>query len=371
MRPPNPAFLPSTIALAVAFGAMLPGQKPPKKPKADAAGAIVDGEVGKKLDERVAKFDREAGGFSGSVLVAAKGKVLLEKGYGLHDAAKGEPIGVRAQWDWASVSKQCTAAAVLKLQDQKKLKLDDPLGKHLPGVPKDKAKVTLRHLLNHTSGIEPGFGSDWKFDAWQRQSFEKCVLERPMVAEPGAKFAYSNSGYALAAAVVERVTGTAFEEWCVRNLFEPAGMKDACFIGWKDLDLARVPKIARGAGFDDAPQDRRFAYGDRMNWGYRGCGGTVATAHDMFLWDRALRGDKLLSAKARAEFYAPAKDGYALGWRVQKDGGLVVEHGGGVRGVVTHYLRRADDDVVVALACNYEPKANPQQFAVELARLAK
>jgi CubicO group peptidase (beta-lactamase class C family) len=367
------AFAPSgvsgVIALVVAsLAAPCSAQKPAKPGKLAPPGpAIVDGELGKELDAIVLAFDQAGGGFSGIVLAARGGRIALEKGYGLHDAAAEKAIDASSLWDWASVSKQFTAAAVLRLVDKKKLSLDDPLSKHWPKVPADKKKVTVRHLLNHTSGIQSGFRAEWKFDSSRREALEQQVLGLPMASEPGSKFDYSNSSYALAAALVERISGKTFEEFCVTELFRPAGMKDACLIGWQDLDLERVPRIARGAGFTDRPKEFRFAYGNTLTWGYRGCGGAVATARDMLAWDQALRGTKLLSAAAKKDLYTVGKDDYALGWtRKRLPCGEAVSHSGGVLGVVTMYYRLLDEDVCVALACNYEPKASPEQLAQQL-----
>lgn len=335
---------------------------------------IQAGTAGAEMDKAVTSFDKEGGGFCGSVLVAVKGKVVLEKGYGLADQGEKKPIGPDSLWDWASVSKQFTAAAVLKLQDQKKLKLDDPLSKFFPDVPADKAKVKLRQLLNHTSGIEAGYGSgtQWSWDRNDRASFERMVLHLPMTSKPGEKFEYSNSAYTLSAAIVERVSGMTFEEFCIEHLFLPAGMKDASFIGRKGLDLSRVPKIDRGKGFPGERKEWAFAYGDEMRWMYRGCGGVIATTRDMFLWDRALRGDKIFSKAAKAELYKPALEDYALGWYVKKlNAGLLVEHGGGVEGVKTQYVRSLGEDIAVAIVCSYEPKENLRSLAETLLALAR
>lgn len=362
-------------ALVFALAATLGGVPSTARSQGRDAGGP-DGKAGVEFDKAVTDFDEAGGGFCGSVLVAAKGKVLLEKGYGSADEKAGKPIAVDALWDWASVSKQFTAAAVLKLQDQKKLALDDPLSKFFKDVPKDKAKVTVRQLLHHTSGIESGFKDEWKFDSSKRESFEQMMLKLPMTSKPGEKWEYSNSGYSLAAAIVERASGKRFEEFCVDQLFRPARMKDAAFIGWDKLDLTRVPKINRGEGFSDGrPDDFAFAYGNALTWGYRGCGGVVASTRDMFQWDQALRGDQVLSRAAKEALYAPGLNDYALGWFVSKtSGGLRVDHGGGVLGVTTHYVRLIDEDIVVAIACSYEPKENPQNLAnalIEIARRAK
>jgi CubicO group peptidase (beta-lactamase class C family) len=342
----------------------------------------------------VRKVDEKDGGFCGVVLVASKGKVWLEKGYGVADAAAKKEMPPDALYDWASVSKQFTAGAMLRLieasrQDAagleklglkkladsldrkwRKLDLDDPLSRFFPDAPKDKAAVTLRQLLNHTSGIESGFKQEWKFDSRKRDAFVDLVLHLPMTAKPGEKWEYSNSGYAFVAAIVETVSGTTFEEFCAKWLFEPAGMKSATNIGRPELDLGRVPKIARGVGFTDRPKEYSFAYGNQLNWGYRGCGGIVASTEDMLAWDRALRGDSFLPKAALDELYRPGRNGYALGWNVKKvDGGVRVEHGGGVFGVVTYYLRHLERDFMVALACSYEPKSHPSEIAETLARI--
>ena len=325
---------------------------------------IVAGARGAELDRLVAAFDRDGGGFSGIVLVARGGRLLLEKGYGVHDAVAERAIDAGSLWDWASIGKQFTAAAVLKLVDRRQVALDDPLPRHWPDVPADKRRITIRQLLQHTSGIPAGYRREWTFDRDQRESFERMVLGLPLASEPGVRYAYSNLGYAFAATLIERVSGSSFDEFCVAELFRPAGMVDAAPIGWQDLDLERVPRIARGVGFTDRPATHRFAYGNTLGWGYRGCGGIVATARDLLAWDQALRGTGVLSAAAQQELYTVGRDGYALGWRLQRlPCGRTAYHSGSVHGVLSTYLRLLDRDVCVALACNYLPKSNPEELA--------
>jgi len=144
-----------------------------------------------------------------------------------------------------------------------------------------------------------------------------------MVSKPGATWEYSNSACSFVAALIEKVSGMTFEAFCDELLFEPAGMASATMIGAKGLDLTRVPRIARGVGFTGRPKEYAFAYGNQLSWGYRGCGG------------------------------------------------VRVEHGGGVLGVATHYLRHLDPDFVVALACTYEPKTQPEEIADRLGRIVE
>jgi CubicO group peptidase (beta-lactamase class C family) len=384
------------LALVVAAPQTEPRPKPPKDAKPEAsrpAAEVVEGAAGKALDEAMLEVDKNDGGFCGVVLVASKGKVLLRKGYGVADAAAKKAMEPDALYDWASVSKQFTAAAMLRLVDAsrldaktleklgltklaaslekwRKLDLDDPISRFFPQAPKDKAAVTLRQLLNHTSGIGSAFTDDVKFDLSSRDALVQCVLSRPMTSKPGAKWEYSNSNYTFVAAIVETVSGLPFEEFCARELFEPAGMKSATMIGRPDLDLARVPKVARGAGFSDHPA--AYTYGNRLNWGYRGCGGIVASTSDLLAWDRALRGDKLLSKAALEQLCRPGLEDYALGWYVKKAGGGVrVQHGGDVQGVHTWFVRHLDQDWVVAFAASYDMKASREQLAEKLGRIAE
>lgn len=368
-------------------------QKPAKSGDKKSSGEIVDGEIGKALDAVLLETDTSDGGFCGVAMVGSRGKVLLEKGYGIFDAEAKKPMPADALFDQASVTKQFTAAAMLRLiefsrltddaqkklgqkrlvdglKKFKKLSLDDPLSRFFPKAPKDKANVNLRQLLNHTSGIEAGFKSEWSFDSSSRDSFVECKLSRPMTSKPGEKHDYSNSGYALLAAIIEIVSGMTFEEFTAEFVFKPAGMKSATMIGCPDLDLSRVPKIDRGKGFTDRPKDFSFAYGNKLNWGYRGCGGVVASTHDMFLWDRALRDPKFLTKAMLDELYRPALENYALGWEVRKaPGGIRVEHSGGVLGVVTYYMRHLEEDYVIALACSYRPPTHPAQTCERLAQI--
>lgn len=374
------------------------GEKKTKPPPAPPKSIeIVDGETGKALDAVMQGVDVADGGFCGVALVASKGRILLRKGYGVADAAANKAMPPDALYDWASVSKQFTAAAVLRLVDfskldeaalkksapkklqelfrdkkWKKLSVDDPLSRFLPKSPADKKDVTLRQILNHTSGIDTVYKKESSLDLSKKEALIDAVLAAPMVTKPGAKWEYSNSNYAFVAALLEQLTGMTFEELCAELLWKPAGMKSATMIGEPGLDLARVPKVLRGAGFADKPKEFSFAYGNRLTWGYRGCGGIVCSTEDMLAWDRALRDGKILSKAALEELYRPGLKDYALGWEVKKVGGGVrVEHGGSVQGVRTYYMRHLDRDWVVALACSYEPKMNPADVAERLGRIVE
>ena len=336
----------------------------PKRPATADPSAVVEGAAGQELDEFMQSAQHFPEGFNGCVLVAKEGAVLLAKGYGVAKADPPTPMRADALWDWCSVSKQFTAAAVLKLEMQKKLKLDDPLKKFWKDAPKDKQAITVRQLLNHTSGLPTAPELD-RAKLFDRDATAQGILAAPVVREPGKKWEYNNAAYFLLAALIERVSGESFEAYCRTNLFAPAGMKEAGFIGDGKADHARAPGDARGT-------KPPFAYGERMSWGYRGAGGALASVFDMLAWDEALRSDKLLSKAAKAQYYAVGLENYALGWEVTKGaGGLRAAHSGHTGNLVTYYLRLLDERVVIAIAYSYEPKTHPSITVEELLRIAR
>jgi CubicO group peptidase (beta-lactamase class C family) len=343
---PLVAFALAAAAIPARFGAT----------RTDAAGGdgpVVKGEVGRKIEAFVASPDNFPEGFCGCLLAARAGAVLLAKSYGLAKAEPPTPLPVDALWDWASVTKQFTSAALLKLESKKKLSLGDPLSKLWNDVPKDKAAITLRQLLDHTSGLDPAPPFEG-VDLNSREAAVAAILEPPLKHPPGTAWEYNNAAYFLAAAILERAAGTTFENFVRKELFEPSGMKDAGFIGDGHADHSRVPFEERGAG-------GQFAYGPRLSWGYRGAGGALASVFDMLRWDQAMRGDKILSKTARARWYTVGRQDYALGWEVRKaTGGTRVEHGGKVGKHVTYYMRGLDEPIVIAIAYSYEPKEHPK-----------
>jgi len=328
-------------------------------------GPIVAGELGKQLDAHVLALDRDAGGLCGAALVAVKGEIVLEKGYGVADADKAEPMRHDALFDWASISKQFTAAAVLKLEMKKKLSIGDTLAKHFKDAPEDKREITLEQMLTHTSGIQKGFRPEWKWDSSRRDSLFELVLGLPVESKPGTKFEYNNTTYGFVAALVEKLAGKSFEDFCIDELFRPAGMKSAGFIGHHELDAARVPRDDRGRG-------NKFPYGPILNWGYRGCGGTIASVREMFLWDRALRSDEILSDAAKRKMFTPALEGYAFGWYVGPDErGTRIEHGGDTRATTAYFGRWVEEDIVVAIAYTHKPAVYKFETGRALAKLVR
>jgi CubicO group peptidase (beta-lactamase class C family) len=203
------------------------------EPSPDASsGTVTAGALGAEIDRWLKAAD-----FHGNHLLASNGVVLFRKGYGNSDREKGVPYDVATVFSIGSITKQFTAAAILKLEMQGKLHVEDTLVKHLSGVPEDKRGITLHQLLTHTSGLESDFADD--FDSVGRDEYVGRILASKLRSKPGETYFYANSGHSLLGAIIETVSGKPYEHFLRENLFLPAGMKETGYRlpGW---DLQRI-----------------------------------------------------------------------------------------------------------------------------------
>ena len=364
----------------VALGLMLAGarlaaqgQPAPLRPN-----EIRQGAEALRVDEYLTRLVPH--GFSGAVLIAmvpkggnwtTDGRVVLKKAYGLANRETGLAYTVDMVSCIGSVTKQFTGAAIVKLEMMGKLKTSDPISKYLPGVPADKADITIHHLLTHTAGFSGDLGGNDE-EPIERDALVARVLAAPLVAKPGEHFEYSNEGFSLAGAIVERVSGQGYEAFLREQLFLPADMTDTGYQApaWP---LARVPIGYRADG--DA-WGRTFKNGwlpDGPGWYLRANGGLHATLDDLYRWHLALESSKILSAEARAKYltgHVPSSPGggggeqYAYGWGVQKSrrGGTVIAHNGGNGFLFTDFRRYVDEGVVI-IAMSNQPVIPATQLA--------
>jgi CubicO group peptidase (beta-lactamase class C family) len=217
----------------------------------------------------------------------------------------------------------------------------------VPGI--GDQQPLIDQLLHHTAGVNEKFMMPYAWTGTRDQYIEKFLAE-PLVAKPGEKWAYSNGAYAFLAAVVEVAAKVDFEEYCRKELFAPAGMTDTGFI--RDEKLVKSDRITKRKCADCEPQWTAADWW--WGWGYRGMGGVVTTAPDLLKWDRALRGDKVLSAAAKKKLYTTDLHDYACGWEVvkQPNGKTRISHSGSVRGFHSLFSRWIDDDVVIVVLSN-------------------
>lgn len=341
------------IALTVVFfflffaSLALPAESRETRP----ADFVVAGELGRRLDEyltRVSEF-----GFSGTVLVARDGKVVLHKGYGLADRKSGAQASVRTVYDVASITKQFTSAAILRLESEGKLKTTDPISKFFKDVPADKANITLHHLLTHTSGLAAALEGDKPVT---RDEFVRGMLATKLRSDPGERYSYSNAGYTLAAAVIELVSGISFEAFLTEQLFKPAGMTDTGFYE----DEARWERGVVARGYNEAT-DKGAPNSERRDYRFRGSSYVITTAGDLYKWEVALGGDKILSKEAKRRWLAPhAQTGqqrvaYGYGWAISetpRKSRLISHDGISFQGFNSIFHRYVDEDVVLIVVSN-------------------
>lgn len=260
MRSILPALL---LALAVATTAN--AQPSPVPISEDPAATAA------RLDEHARRLTPF--GFSGSLLIAKDGEVVLSSGYGMADREAGVPVTAETVFDIGSITKQFTAAAILRLEMEGRLSVTDPVTRWFDGVPEDKRTMTLHHLLTHSAGLRGDFGGD--YDVAERDSLAGVILQSELLWAPGTRYEYSNAGYSLLGMVVEKASGMGYEAYLRDKLWAPAGMTRTGYRGvrWNLAELA-VGYAADGRR-NGTPVDQRWAP-DGPWWNLRANGGVLS-----------------------------------------------------------------------------------------------
>ena len=320
-----------------------------------------------RMDE-VVQYNVSNKKFMGSVLVARGEEILLNKGYGSANLEWNIANSPATKFRLGSVTKQFTAAAILLLEERGKLKTDDPVKKFMSDAPTAWEKITIYHLLTHTSGI-PNFTSfpDYPSQKPFAATPEKLVArfrDKPLDFQPGEKWSYSNSGYILLGYVLEKASGESYEQFLQENIFGPLDMKDSGY----DSNSAIILRRASGYGpGKDGPMNAEFIH---MSIPFS-AGALYSTTEDLLRWQRGLFGGKLLSAASLAKMTTPFKDDYACGVGVRTvNGRRVIDHGGGIEGFNTFLAYYPDDKLTVVALSNLNGGA-PQQIVSQLAAIAR
>ncbi|HEX6036955.1 serine hydrolase domain-containing protein [Longimicrobium sp.] len=316
-----------------------PGPRPelPTEPMADDSVAWA---VRAHVD-RLAAADR----FSGVILLARGDRVLMHQAYGMADAQAGRPNTVETRIGSGSVPKMITAAAVAQLVEQGRIRLDDTLGALLPDFPNAEARrtVTVRHLLTHAGGIADPFlaGADPSVRRRTPAEWVALIADRPLDFAPGTRTQYSNGGFAVLAAIVERVSGQTFDAYVREHVFRRAGMRAADAAGYAALPWARG--YSRVPEFDPMSIEPRrsnewITGGRGPGEDLSGFGGIALTAEDLFRFSRALRDGRLVRPETARTFMTgtvPVEPGmplhYGLGFydMTLEGGAHAVGHSGG------------------------------------------
>jgi CubicO group peptidase (beta-lactamase class C family) len=308
------------------------------------------------------KLYADYGQFNGTVLVAENGKIIYKKGFGLADMEWNIPNKPDIKFRLGSITKQFTSMLVLQLVEEGKLSLEGKLSEYLPYYREDTGKkVTIHHLLTHTSGIPsytnlPNFEREISRNPYAVEEFVKKFCSGNLEFEPGAKFSYNNSGYFLLGAVIEKITGKTYEKVLEERIFKPLEMKSSGY----DHYAAIMP--GRAAGYEQSLDGYSNSPYLDMSLPYA-AGSLYSTVEDLYIWDQALYTDRLLSAKMKELLFQPHVQtpggAYGYGWAVgkkklpqSKREVSFVAHGGGINGFSSLIERYVDDKHLIVLLNN-------------------
>ena len=321
-----------------------------------AAQSVSDAPLRKRL-EKIASSYTDGNVFMGSVLVVRGDEILLNKGYGKAKLEKNIPNDPDTKFRIGSLTKQFTAALVLLLQQDGKLRIEDPVRKYLPDAPKSWDKITLIELLGHNSGI-PKIQSDPRFRSWAMSPHthaEELALfkDRPLNFEPGNKNEYSNSNYLVLGAMIEKVTVEDFGTLSRNRIFKPLGMNDSGV----DKDGLVLPKRAQGYNNDNGRLVPAPSQSMSVPWS---AGSIYSTANDLLRWERGLFGGKVLSQLSLKAMTTSCKVSHGLGVGVSmEDGVKVVDHNGAIEGFVAHMAYVPEPRITVIILSNVFGGAPP------------
>jgi D-alanyl-D-alanine carboxypeptidase len=299
-----------------------------------------------------------AGEFAGAVLVARHGKVLLKDAWGRADRKAGVANTPATRFRIGSMNKMFTAVATLQLIQARKLALEDPIGKHLPGYPNKQvaAKVTVRHLLTHTGGTGDIFGPEFdqhRLQLREHRDYLKLYGRRGLTQEPGARFEYSNYGFVLLGALIEHVTGGSYDDYVRDHVFRPAGMRSTGALP----EAVDVPDRAVGY-MRPSPGGAWEPNTDTLPWRGTAAGGGYSTVGDLLRFVQALTSRRLLSKATLAEATRPHQQQYGYGFDVQGQGSLAsYGHGGGAPGMNGELRVFPELGYVVVSLSNLDPPA--------------
>jgi len=312
--------------------------------------AVAAQDASQKLDALVAAYAKNEK-FNGAVLVAQKGTILLQKGYGYKNAATGAMNDGNSIFQIGSITKQFTSAVILRLQEQKKLSIRDKLGKYFPALGFADS-VTIENLLSHTSGIYNYTRNEnfMKNDATKPATQEKILAlfkNKPLEFLPGSKYSYSNSGYMLLGYIIEKVTGKPYEKVVREMIFTPLQMTHSGF------NFTSLQSPDKATGYLTLSKSSNTTAGIVDSSVSFSAGAIYTTVGDLYKWDRSLYTEKIISKASLKDAYTKRQGSYGLGWDIDSAWGKpVYQHGGGIFGFSTFIGRSPQEDICVILFDN-------------------
>ncbi len=312
-----------------------------------------------------------------ALVVQQNGKVVYSKGYGQANLAQGLPATTEQRFQIGSITKQFTAAAVLLLVQDGKMGLDEKIGKYLTAIPPQWEAITVRHLLDHTSGLPrdidgsmvPNADSHGPYSADQMLAIGKTIMP---LTEPGKVYAYSNIGYQLMGLIIEKVTGAFYGNLIQDRIFKPLGMTSARIIDFTDFSGTATGYVFQDNKLQELPMNKVSP--GIQSFIRTAAGGIEMSATDLAKWDASLDTDQILSKSSRDLMWAPSTlvekasnytINYGLGWFLSDyNGHPKVYHSGGMASFRADYLRFTTDKLTVIVLTNVgESDANPETIS--------
>jgi len=321
-------------------------------------------DIAREVDAYLTDLEQSQG-FSGSVLIAREGSILINKGYGMADRDRQIPNTPQTRYRISQVSMPFTAMAIMQLQEESKLDVQETICKYIPDCPDYWQWITIHHLLTHTSGVSDAI-RPWGSEADKPKSgLERVELinHNAPYFQPGEKLRYSENGYVILGAISEEVSGQTYERYLDTHIFELLGMENSGYEG---------EKLAAGY----SPTGTKVPNLDVL-FGYS-AGGLYSTVEDLYLWDQALYGDGLISGHNLDTMFTgyaltPSMDfkgaEYGYGWFIGKtlDRRLIF-HGGAMSGYTSGILRFPDERVTIVVLRNYGIQIY-DRLEIELAKI--
>jgi CubicO group peptidase (beta-lactamase class C family) len=315
------------------------------------------------------------GPVAGVSVAVVKGRdTIVMKGYGLADVENDVPASAKTVYRIGSITKQFTSAAIMRLVDDGKLSLDDTLGRMLPSVTSAWRGVTLRRLLNHTSGIRsytstgPRWQRRWREDM-SPDTIVGLVRDDTLDFRPGARWSYNNTGYVLLGMIIERASAKPYATYLEDELYKPLGLSQTYYCSQKPIIKHRAQGYARDG--------RQLVNAEFLSMTQPfSAGALCSTVGDLVAWQRALAGGRVVRAASYAAMTTPESladgkpitYGYGLGVSTLEKH-RKVSHGGGINGFITDLAYYPDDTLHVVVLANTAP-SNPGRLADQIARVA-
>jgi D-alanyl-D-alanine carboxypeptidase len=307
-----------------------------------------------------------------SIAVVRGRDTVVLKGYGRADLENDIPATAQTVYRIGSITKQFTAVAILQLMEQGKLSLDDTIQRFLPEYHAQGRRITVRHLLTHTSGIKSytSLGPEWQRGMRLDVAHDSLVAlfqDKPFDFEPGTKFLYNNSGFYLLGLIIEQVSGQSYSQYLVEHEFNPLGLRATLYCDDRPLIQRRAAGYERDSGrfVNASPLSMTQPYS---------AGALCSTVGDLVAWQRSLVTHRLISAASTAMMATSgtltdgSATGYGFGLAVGKLGEhRRVGHGGGINGFLTQLDYYPDDSLTIVVLANSE-SAQPGRLAEEIAR---